>query len=883
MDSSSRRTPRGRPAYRPPSRSGPRQRLESEQRTFGKQKALTEYLRMLAYQTLDQLRTIAQQRGIALQAASKEAIVAELAAQLSDPQATCAVLDGLPEPERQTLVQLHLALAPEYGLGVESVLRELVRQDPDSSRRTLYKQCVALSQKGLLLPFKQNDALYYALPNVVRANLPVQAGLVPAYPEDRLDELAVRETEIGPVIQTLFAIWTYVSDRAVADERLGIVSRTEYVPTNAETPAEHLPQARQPREPMLHKQALPRRPIEDQWPHLQEWAHIPAEVHELERQHQYRRRSSTPGRGGAETSYAGGLHSPQSPGTADTLPPIDHRARAVRVRSNRPAYPGSRSSPSPAGPPSAGPTDTGYIDASNGAGRHQTLPLGQSMTVPPAPYRLHSRDRRFIQEQIGCSDEEFDFYYALLEEIGALGGQAGEPVTADERAIQRFLRMSPASKIRTLWEAWEETTSWSEMDVVLRAGPDAAESPDLLSTLARKSAEPGEQPPAPAPDVSGPPESLPGQGIRLRRNPVYVSYKPDDLYQEWRAGRQVIARLLSLLPPGRWLSVHELERALFEINPNLLHTRSHPSAWWLESPRTGKQFGTTFDDWRASYGQFVLAMLQGPLHWLGMVKLAYRGGQSMSAPRLEAFQLGPAGAFALGRSDSLVENSGRLASAASPDQPVCTIEDDMTVTLIPGYAPLELYDLLHTIARLVKATPERFVYRLTAEGVFRWVLDYRTSCVRDHSGSTPAQTDQDTASRPAEVDRPAGIEALISLLAGYAAGPLAPAGRSVSAGRSESILPGSSQPKPRPTAPWATKLRTWIQNYGQLHLYEDLTLVELADDYVLQELLVSTSLHENLIYTFSPRLVAIHSHAVESLVQEMEKRGYTPRVEYQDD
>ena len=74
-----------------------------------------------------------------------------------------------------------------------------------------------------------------------------------------------------------------------------------------------------------------------------------------------------------------------------------------------------------------------------------------------------------------------------------------------------------------------------------------------------------------------------------------------------------------------------------------------------------------------------------------------------------------------------------------------------------------------------------------------------------------------------------------------------------------------------------------IQNYGQLHLYEDLTLVELADDYVLQELLVSTSLHENLIYTFSPRLVAIHSHAVESLVQEMEKRGYTPRVEYQDD
>ena len=77
---------------------------------------------------------------------------------------------------------------------------------------------------------------------------------------------------------------------------------------------------------------------------------------------------------------------------------------------------------------------------------------------------------------------------------------------------------------------------------------------------------------------------------------------------------------------------------------------------------------------------------------------------------------------------------------------------------------------------------------------------------------------------------------------------------------------------------WREKLRTWERNRGLLHIYENITLIELSDDYALQELFISTSLADSLVYQFSPRLVAIWSQDLDALVQDMEKHGYTPRI-----
>src|SRR5205823_4443429 len=49
----------------------------------------------------------------------------------------------------------------------------------------------------------------------------------------------------------------------------------------------------------------------------------------------------------------------------------------------------------------------------------------------------------------------------------------------------------------------------------------------------------------------------------------------------------------------------------------------------------------------------------------------------------------------------------------------------------------------------------------------------------------------------------------------------------------------------------------WWQSYSQTRWYEGLTLIELADDYILQELLAQTDLRQHLLFTFGPRLVAV--------------------------
>lgn len=724
-----------------------------------------EYHRLLAHYTIDELRAIARRWDVKLRDGNKEAIVKQLAARLCDPQAIAARISALDDLGRQVLVYMHLALAPEYGLAAENIIRGLARQSARAAqladseelfqagtldvarartvdraqehRRATQEQIAELGQQGLLLSFKQGSALYYALPMAVRAHLPPTLDLLACIQEP--DTLDTDVRTVSSLFQALFVVWTALTKGSTERERA------------------------------FYRQSPPRRqPFEDQWATLQGWDHDPAEIEAM-----------------ARGRYA--------------------RGSAARGRS------------APA-----------HLD------RISSATLNWAVKIPAPAYRLRDDDRRLIREKTGCTDPEIDFYYALLERLGALSGAAGEPIDSHKEAFLRFLRLSSADKVRTLWQAWTLNEDWSEMGAVL--GASSSE-------------------------------------MRLRRSLAYSNYKATDLYQEWRCGRQAVLRFLSLLPEDRWISVNGFLGAVFQVDPNLLHAQTDPSVWWLESTKTGKQFGTTFGDWQQSYGRFVLAMIEGPLVWLGMVRLGYRAADS-SVPRgtqssskgahgaLEAFQLTPAGAFALGRRSTFAKESMDRAETATESPAtssvgsICSVDDDLVVTLAPGRAPLELHDLLHGIGRLLEATPERFLYRLTADRVFRWVEDTlagvatgRVLVERDPipGGPTPRGP---TPSGPA-------IESLIATLTKYTEPP----GKQASA------------------SAWQEKLRTWGRNYGQLHVYENLTLIELADDYALQELLVSTSLRQHLVYQFSPRLVAIRADRVEDLIQEMENRGYTPRVE----
>ncbi|MGB8648697.1 MAG: hypothetical protein WCF84_25895 [Anaerolineae bacterium] len=67
-------------------------------------------------------------------------------------------------------------------------------------------------------------------------------------------------------------------------------------------------------------------------------------------------------------------------------------------------------------------------------------------------------------------------------------------------------------------------------------------------------------------------------------------------------------------------------------------------------------------------------------------------------------------------------------------------------------------------------------------------------------------------------------------------------------------------------------------NYGRVHVYERLTVLELGDDYILRELLASTSLRRHVVHQFSARVIVMRDEAVPEFLLELDKKGYTPRI-----
>jgi hypothetical protein len=90
-------------------------------------------------------------------------------------------------------------------------------------------------------------------------------------------------------------------------------------------------------------------------------------------------------------------------------------------------------------------------------------------------------------------------------------------------------------------------------------------------------------------------------------------------------------------------------------------------------------------------------------------------------------------------------------------------------------------------------------------------------------------------------------------------------------------LLSSETGEPFPKAARKT-LDRWWDAYGQVRLYDELTLIELGDDLLLRELQAATSLERVVLRQFSPRLIAVADDAVEQLVGELGARGYAPRI-----
>lgn len=309
-----------------------------------------------------------------------------------------------------------------------------------------------------------------------------------------------------------------------------------------------------------------------------------------------------------------------------------------------------------------------------------------------------------------------------------------------------------------------------------------------------------------------------------RSNPDY-----HDFLKLLGLARFRLVRLLLFAPGQQWLEIESILHIVHGLQPG----------WWIEfnsrqkdtqsqKKREGNSVWATagrkridplhYEEWRKTYGQFYLTILTRTLHWIGLVDVAWREDQPV-AIRLSEF-----GEYLLNRRPDFPLPASEAGKTALHYHPDGTFELDLDM------ATPDLINLLMGIAVPVtdkvktgSSIPRRLSYQISEHGLSEAF----------ENGST--------------------VEQIISRLQSATAQPI---------------------------SDWLIeRMKTIWDHFGRLQIYEDMALIEFADDYCLPELLAGTQLNQILLYTFSPRLIAVRPEAVDKFVAEIQSKGYTPHLE----
>ena len=307
--------------------------------------------------------------------------------------------------------------------------------------------------------------------------------------------------------------------------------------------------------------------------------------------------------------------------------------------------------------------------------------------------------------------------------------------------------------------------------------------------------------------------------LQLKRISGHRFLRPEELQGDLTRFRQLVLRVLASLPDNEWVDMADLLPLMRQVWPRFdygvwqRYLFYNPS-WFLTSNRDEEPLRPMDQrDWHLAQGRFVDWMITGPLHWLGLADLQLEG------EKLTAVRFSDLADLYWDRVEAApvpvsLETTGETTAAD------VSIEGD-TITVLPGTTDGRVHGLLDRIARLETISPERFVYQLDPRAVYE------------------------------------AFEAGVAL---------------------SEILEGWQQLIATPLPDEIEgRLRAWWSAYGQVRIYQDVTVVEFGDDYALAEMKAVTSLEEVLIAELSPRLVMIPQDAMEKLSAELEAAGYTPK------
>lgn len=314
---------------------------------------------------------------------------------------------------------------------------------------------------------------------------------------------------------------------------------------------------------------------------------------------------------------------------------------------------------------------------------------------------------------------------------------------------------------------------------------------------------------------------------RVKDMGYYYPKKPADLYKMLALFRIQVLQLLANLPDDRWYSVDDIAQLLHAIWPRFdslswTDIRYGPNTqpeWFLADEGRPLDTISKEADWQLAQGAFIRHIIQGPLHWLGLADIAVEHGW------LVAFRLHGLNDIFFDKAESLPlanEPAGARGTAVSIQSAVePVIVENLTIIVDPTVIGAQAHNYLDSIARLETAEPAKFIYQLQAAVVHKTFEDGQT---------------------------------LSQLLGGW-----------------ERWL---DLPMPETIK---NRLMNWWNAYGQVRLYQDITVIEFSDEYALAEMKAATSLEKYLVAEISPNLVIIHESAINNLVSELEKAGYTPK------
>ncbi len=410
---------------------------------------------------------------------------------------------------------------------------------------------------------------------------------------------------------------------------------------------------------------------------------------------------------------------------------------------------------------------------------------GLVLTVPPPAYSLPNATIEHLAPVVG-GEARLEFIYQMLVAVQVF--QPGSPVTIWPEVKKEFLRRSPLAQRAILARAYFWSVGWSVLWDLLRQPPDSAQV---------------------------------GADLKLRRLFNHRYLTPQRLRSQLATIRVMIARALASLPDGEWIAMRDLYPLMQALWPHFNYPARQMYSWqssgsWFLSEADSKQplDSRSARQWQLGQGNFIRAMITGPLHWLGFADLSF-DGDDVAAVRFH----GLADLF-WDRVDVPAPPPTVVRDQDKLDEGAVTF-DQQAIIVRPSAIGGQAHDLLSKIARLETTDIDRFVYRLDPQIIH------------------------------ATFEDGAALSEILESWERWVPRPMPPAIRD--------------------------QLTRWWEAYGQVRIYENVTVIEFGDEYALPEMKAITSLEDHIIAEPTPRMVIIPEESVQTLVAELEDAGHTPK------